>query len=1787
MTDLRLISIALLIAASSICLSAAPARALGPQAASPWISDVFFYWYEWDPQQQWGSWGNGGVFYTPIAGRCAACGYYDSRLAEVNRREIETAADWGMTHHFMDYWVPDWKGEGGAPRDRIVMEAAEAARAAGYQAWMSYYQDGTNFAMRDFSRNVSEQRDVYNWLKNYAPFGAWPRLGGYPFQLVYGRNGAPEITGDDAGFRAFVSKRYGSLDALNAAWGAGHKSLDDIKLSFDVRGPQRADAVDYQYSLWEQEWAKLNQLVREQFGYPGIKASFDVGYGPFRGFGFCDFARVFGGPHSYGGVFGPPDEQDVERFVQSIVAKRYDTVFFDHLKGYYCDWNTLGRIPGTQYPADPFAYDRFWVGDLMRYDEAVLHLSWNEWWEGSNLEPSLELGKEYCEKNLFYSTLMQTCFSALRDFGKGASVAVLLNDWAFKCGSNHTSETYAVIQELRRSMVPFDLVVDDQVTPEMLRRFSLVFAPAAEVGFGRNARGDAIAALLAQWVNGGERRRLVASDCRQLRELLGLQLELPAQGHAPGPDLSLFVDVGERGDERYLVSGFSGREEWSQLPDGSFGRAGEEYTVRWAPADSPTLRLRLPASPNRNHVLRFAGSALRPSEAAVRVDGETVDRVQIEEGVHEYMARLPQRAIGGRGYVDIELVFSPPIIPKEIDPARFPNESRICNLALDWVQISTANLPFSRAQSYQPPSATVDFVSRIYGPLARKSREASGWMHDALMAPGAEVTARYRANGAPRDLLLHGGRILYVNGQMDDVAPREWVAALVEDWAGERAPVRVSGDSIIGTALRADNTLILLAYNYDPSQARGVEFRVRAVDRGVAQVTALRRDGDALVAIPWRTEGDHAVFSDTVRYFGVYEVVLAPVKIEVGEAVLHPGEQGRVPVTTTAGSDAVKGTVSLVSVIPTVAMVGPAREFQVAAGESARIEIPVVARKDVDWGHKTIGVRVETASGAAMLFRTLEVEPNPHVEAVATLLDGRQPRLTLGNTPPPGARKCGRARGVTVEVDGREVSFGDIAGGGRATRALPLTQPFAGRPRLMKLPARISYDLWGERAIQDLDLTLAVIPIQAAGPADALAAVYVFNPSDAPLDNYPVVVALPSSVGALSERLYVEDDEGRPLPTQVDPGAELSFIGRAPAKSAATFYLVLAPTAAERPLAPGRMELAVEPRSRTTGTVRLSNSRLSLVLSAPRGGTLSSLKSQSSGHEYAADSLGVTYGAWAKPVDPASPARQPQQFIDEQRVRQSASPAQVEVLASGPVRAVARATWEDDKVRCRQTYELRAYQPYVRVVSEVAPKRDFAAQELVLLDGRFRSAGLTKIFPGFSGMLGQFEGEHPHFGWREVAYVPEVATMMTPPRFAESLSLVFVKTGDAPASLRSRAGARPSGADRWRQGFWPEQRPRPGTCKYAWCELISTREGRRGGAPPARRSAACEVEAYVLLHHGNQAAAQAFKDAIEHPPLTAVVEVSQESKRLAPLQARAVPADWWSPYWPIRVPVRVKTPADAALPATATARIALSALPGPASRAPRAAQKLDLNSVRVIEVDDNGHSMAALPVSSAQTDDNLLVAWPVLPDAAPRRAPHSGASLAAPVSPWRAERTYYVYFDTEANGPRAPEPAGTAPSLAVIADPSLEQEDRYWALEGTAQFERGDAHRGSIAARLESDGKQGLGLLKAPDYPAAANAQYGVSFWAKALEGPGLLRVNFFIDAAHDYPQEGVQVLADGQWHRVEVIARTGDMPAGTRPALRIWAIERKQVTLVDDVAVEGPQAADVLRVDVGIPEAL
>ena len=260
----------------------------------------------------------------------------------------------------------------------------------------------------------------------------------------------------------------------------------------------------------------------------------------------------------------------------------------------------------------------------------------------------------------------------------------------------------------------------------------------------------------------------------------------------------------------------------------------------------------------------------------------------------------------------------------------------------------------------------------------------------------------------------------------------------------------------------------------------------------------------------------------------------------------------------------------------------------------------------------------------------------------------------------------------------------------------------------------------------------------------------------------------------------------------------------------------------------------------------LGNQALELVLAEAAGGTAVSLRSLATNTDYGTQSFGAAYGNWGT-YDPLSPATHTVDLLEGTwRHSQAEKPAKLTLLESGPVRAVVQAEPRDGNIRATQTYAVWSKAPWVRVQASARPLRKLKKQEeLIVLDGRLKRAGLTKIFPNFVGINQTFEEDKLQHGWRQVTHIPDYFTAMTPNGFPESVSLVLLEH---------------EGLDSVRQGFWPATRGEVGPCEYAWVELLS-----HGGA-----GASATVD--VLIHNGHQTVARDHLEGYRDPPTTIVPE---------------------------------------------------------------------------------------------------------------------------------------------------------------------------------------------------------------------------------------------------------------------------------------------------------------------------
>jgi len=1230
---------------------------------------------------------------------------------------------------------------------------------------------------------------------------------------------------------------------------------------------------------------EMNRLVKEKYGWPGIIPAFDVWVEPFRNFGYSNYHKTLGAPHSYGGVFGPPETQDPQRFIQSAVAKQYNTVFHDHYKNFYCDWNTESRIPGTKYFPDPYNFDRFWVGDLMRYDEAIYHLSWNEWWEGSNLEPCLEQGKKYCEKNLFYSTIMKECFDSIHNYAKGAKAAVLLNDWSWLFGGNDPADAYGVIQVLREFSVPFELLPDDFVTSEKLENFDLVIAPANKVGFGFNNKNESVSKVLQTWVEAKQGRRLIVSVCPEFISYLGLKEGRPKlKGPSKGNDLNVFLDIGEEGDDIFAVEGWSGREDWGKLPADKFGATAGKLTVRWTPADGDRWSITCPVSPNREHIVRWLGNAIWANSVKVMVDDQSITDVEILPGWNEYEAVIPADKMGGRAMATIALVYAKKNVPGVVDPNRFKDEARVCNMSMDWVQISTSNIEKGvKDKKYETPKSSLALTDgTVFGEMKGREIILPAVAHKFYEEKPGKALSVYSIDQAPRDIAVSKGKgeVLITNGPLGTLEDKPYWEKVLSNWAKVDLPKTVYGDNVRGAWLFSGGTSILLAYNYDQTKKTVVSGQLPA-GTTVAEVIALRSDGNEYKPITYEVKDGKVLFSDEIQYFGVYEVVFSPIAISHKPLVLHPGEKTSIELTLKNLSDkSVSGTLKLKSVIPTLG--SDVLNYSLAAKEEKRISLAIWAKDTVDWGNKTIeweldwltnepkgstpgenkpkgstpgenepkgstpkgslgvGASAPLSSERAVYWRPLFVERNPDLTVLTKVIDSGNPVLTIKNqefkpmtSKEKGFITNGTAKDIKVTIDNKTTAFGDIASNQETSKPLILETSKPSSASVERKVIRISYTQYNRQVTVEDTVSVMLYPQPKITQKEIQ--LFVCNAKEKELADRLFVTDLPKG---LSAPFRLTAPAGESIPCQILDD-KLVFV----------LPFILQETCVSLTILKGEkgndqtdLTLTSSDLGTGKGTLTVANKHFSITLSEEKGGTAIAFVSAKTNVDYACSSFGVNYGKFSE-HDPLVPAQNAVQFIKESKTTQSGKPGKIKVLADGLLYKKVQVSWSDENIDASQVYEFWASQKQFRVTVDITPKKDaLACEEVVAFDAEFMRDKIYKIFPGGTGMkrhTGNFTKEFPHGGWRYVDYIHSYSTMISA---KEQISFIVEEK---------------SGINKYRQGIWPAERPKTGKLDFARIEYISLlKEGKREPA---------HLSLWVMLHAVTHKYAKEFQQELVSP----------------------------------------------------------------------------------------------------------------------------------------------------------------------------------------------------------------------------------------------------------------------------------------------------------------------------------
>ena len=476
------------------------------------------------------------------------------------------------------------------------------------------------------------------------------------------------------------------------------------------------------------------------------------------------------------------------------------------------------------------------------------------------------------------------------------------------------------------------------------------------------------------------------------------------------------------------------------------------------------------------------------------------------------------------------------------------------------------------------------------------------------------------------------------------------------------------------------------------------------------------------------------------------------------------------------------------------------------------------------------------------LWRKLRVLRRPEPEIATTLLDSAAANLVVRNTEHP-LTASGVAEKVRVQMAGKQAGFGNLPSGAEAVREVQPPPP-VDAPTLVTRLAELTWEVGGRREEKVQPVSIASYPKAYDPVPAAVAPVLLFNESEHPLENH--VVSVPTAelrphVKSDYTRLYVRDAEARAMPSQVSAdGAELLFIADVPARGAATYFACIG----EAPGTPTELAVTPEALGSGHGKVTIGNQALELVLAEQAGGTATSLRSLRTNAQYGAGSFGAAYGTWGT-YDPLSPRVDTTMLLaGTEHHDQTSAPAKLSLVENGPVRAVARCEWRDRSIEASQIYSVNSMSPVVRVetLARFHRKRK-ANEELIVLDGKLKRAGLTKIFPNYVGINATFGEDKLQHGWRSVSHVPDVFTAMTPNDFPESVSFVLLER---------------DGIDTVRQGFWPAVRGEVGPCEHAWIELMARQQPR----------ASALVD--ILLHEGHDPVAREHLDTYRNGPLVIV-----------------------------------------------------------------------------------------------------------------------------------------------------------------------------------------------------------------------------------------------------------------------------------------------------------------------------
>ncbi|MDK2953374.1 MAG: hypothetical protein PWQ27_757 [Kosmotoga sp.] len=149
-------------------------------------------------------------------------------------------------------------------------------------------------------------------------------------------------------------------------------------------------------SLSKEDWEYVVSQVREKCG-PALFIADTLG---------AKFAKLFGGLHTYNvcGTFRKLPQMKLGLRFMNFQARKNGIIHVMNIMPGYDD--THVRVPGFSVDRENGKlYEELWKLVLNLDPDMVVITSWNEWHEGSEIEPSLEYGRKYLEITKKWSEL--------------------------------------------------------------------------------------------------------------------------------------------------------------------------------------------------------------------------------------------------------------------------------------------------------------------------------------------------------------------------------------------------------------------------------------------------------------------------------------------------------------------------------------------------------------------------------------------------------------------------------------------------------------------------------------------------------------------------------------------------------------------------------------------------------------------------------------------------------------------------------------------------------------------------------------------------------------------------------------------------------------------------------------------------------------------------------------------------------------------------------------------------------------------------------------------------------------------------------------------------------------------------------------------------------------------------------------------------------------------------------------------------------------------------------------